>query len=79
MSDLIHELFVIRSADYLSMALATAVAYDQLLNFSQEVDLIWNRRWSIVTLLYLLARYCGSLSVIGGMESSTGIGWTTAR
>ncbi|KAH7917965.1 hypothetical protein BV22DRAFT_922382 [Leucogyrophana mollusca] len=33
-----------------------------VLTFSQEVDLIWNRRWTFMTGLYFAARYCGSVS-----------------
>ncbi|KAH7920505.1 hypothetical protein BV22DRAFT_796784 [Leucogyrophana mollusca] len=50
---------------YITTAAAAAVAYDQVLTFSQEVDLVWKRGWSLMTLLYLIARYSGSLCIIG--------------
>ncbi|KAG2051455.1 hypothetical protein BDR06DRAFT_1022672 [Suillus hirtellus] len=39
---------------------ACAVAmYDWGLTFGQEVELIWRQRWSMMTVLYLVARYIG--------------------
>ncbi|KAH7927337.1 hypothetical protein BV22DRAFT_1127474 [Leucogyrophana mollusca] len=38
-----------------------------------KADLIWSRRWSLTTAVYLIARYAGTLSVIQqGMWDSTG-------
>ncbi|KAH7904246.1 hypothetical protein BJ138DRAFT_945806 [Hygrophoropsis aurantiaca] len=50
---------------YLTAAGGALVAYDQVQTFAQEVDHIWNQNWSFTTALYLIARYAGSLSVIG--------------
>lgn len=33
--------------------------YDWTLTFGQEVELIWRQRWSLMTVLYLAARYGG--------------------
>ncbi|KAH7903341.1 hypothetical protein BJ138DRAFT_1120486 [Hygrophoropsis aurantiaca] len=37
----------------------------QFLIISTQFDHIWNRQWNFTTALYLIARYFGSLSVIG--------------
>ncbi|KAH7908162.1 hypothetical protein BJ138DRAFT_392530 [Hygrophoropsis aurantiaca] len=47
-----------------------------VLMFSQEVDHIWNRRWSFMTALYFIARYSGSLSIIGLAVMYLRINWT---
>ncbi|KAH7907821.1 hypothetical protein BJ138DRAFT_1210340 [Hygrophoropsis aurantiaca] len=36
-----------------------------LIILSLQVNLVWNRQWSFMTALYLIARYFGSLYVIG--------------
>ncbi|KAG1786670.1 uncharacterized protein HD556DRAFT_1539467 [Suillus plorans] len=35
------------------------VVYDWVLTLGQEIELIWRRRWSLVTVLYLIIRYVG--------------------
>ncbi|KAH7926116.1 hypothetical protein BV22DRAFT_386535 [Leucogyrophana mollusca] len=60
---LIQALYQIQLRNYITMATGAAVMYDQVLNFSQEVDHIWNRRWGLTTALYVVARYSGSLSL----------------
>ncbi|KAH7920502.1 hypothetical protein BV22DRAFT_798954 [Leucogyrophana mollusca] len=74
--DLVQTLFIVQSADYVLMAATAIVAYDQVLNFSQEVDLIWNRRWSLTTALYLVARYSGSLMILGEAAAAVRLTWT---
>ncbi|KLO10005.1 hypothetical protein SCHPADRAFT_943168 [Schizopora paradoxa] len=37
------------------------LAYDVIINLSSEVELIWHCRWSFGKLLYVLARYSGSV------------------
>ncbi|KAH7909399.1 hypothetical protein BJ138DRAFT_1155389 [Hygrophoropsis aurantiaca] len=66
-----------QAANYIIMASGAVVIYDQILNFSQEVDLVWNRRWSIVTLLYFVARYCGSAAQLGFVAALVRINWTS--
>ncbi|KAH7930138.1 hypothetical protein BV22DRAFT_76784 [Leucogyrophana mollusca] len=63
-SDSVHEYDLIQFANYVNMAASAAVVYDQVLAFSQEVDLIWKRRWNLTTALYLVARYSGSVSIL---------------
>ncbi|KAH7925168.1 hypothetical protein BV22DRAFT_453148 [Leucogyrophana mollusca] len=68
-------LYVVQSANYVSMAASAAVVYDQVLTFSQEVDLIWRRRWSLTTVLYLVARYSGTISVILATAGTVFLNW----
>lgn len=59
-----------RLISYFIVASVVAVIYDFVLSFGQEVDLIWNQRWSIVTFLYLSVRYVGiPYSVISILSS----------
>jgi hypothetical protein len=44
---------------YFLVSTFVAVTYDWALTFSQEVELIWRQRWSLMTILYLSVRYLG--------------------
>ncbi|KAH7902828.1 hypothetical protein BJ138DRAFT_1200627, partial [Hygrophoropsis aurantiaca] len=37
----------------------------QLRFFMTKIDFIWKRKWSAMTILYFIARYSGSLSMVG--------------
>jgi len=50
--------------DYVFVAIITAVGYDYLLTFPQEIEYIWNRPWTRVSTLFILSRYCGLISLI---------------
>jgi len=44
---------------------STIVAlYDHLITFEQEVQLVWNKPWSIAKVLFLWIRYFGSLFLL---------------
>ncbi|KAH7920104.1 hypothetical protein BV22DRAFT_825160 [Leucogyrophana mollusca] len=62
--------------EYMQMASTAVVMYDQVLNFSQEVDLIWSRRWTFMTGLYFAARYCGSVSLFTIAALTLRLTWT---
>ncbi|KAH7905771.1 hypothetical protein BJ138DRAFT_1164121 [Hygrophoropsis aurantiaca] len=62
-SALIQALTMTQTTSYITTASAAAVAYDQVLNFYQEIDLIWKRRWSLTTALYLIARIAMYLAI----------------
>jgi len=32
--------------------------YDTVINFTDEVNFIWLKRWSVVKVLYIITRYC---------------------
>lgn len=44
---------------YFTVAALTAVLYDWVLAFGQEFELIWRKRWSLMTFLYISVRYTG--------------------
>lgn len=48
-----------RLSGYFTFASSTALIYDWVLTFGQEVELMWRQRWSSMTLLYLSVRYVG--------------------
>ncbi|KAG2046996.1 hypothetical protein BDR06DRAFT_128132 [Suillus hirtellus] len=50
-----------RLASYCVVAAFVVVIYDWALTFGQEVELIWRQRWSLMTVMYLGARYLGIL------------------
>ncbi|KAG2366188.1 hypothetical protein BDR07DRAFT_1396806 [Suillus spraguei] len=52
---------VYRVSSYSVVASVTAVAYDWVLTFGQEFELVWRRRWSLMTVLYLCVRCIGIL------------------
>ncbi|KAH7926109.1 hypothetical protein BV22DRAFT_385331 [Leucogyrophana mollusca] len=64
------------SHDFSAVATGAVVMYDQVLNFSQEVDHIWNRRWGPTTALYLVARYSGSVHVFTHLALTVRLNWT---
>lgn len=47
---------------YFTAASSVALIYDWALTFGQEIELIWKRRWSLVTVLYLNLRYIGIIN-----------------
>ncbi|KAG1783654.1 hypothetical protein EV702DRAFT_1054862 [Suillus placidus] len=46
-------------SSYFIVAASVAVGYDWALTLTQEVELIWRQRWSLMTALYLCLRYVG--------------------
>ncbi|KAG1784585.1 uncharacterized protein HD556DRAFT_211122 [Suillus plorans] len=47
--------------NYFIVASSTAVVYDWVLTFAREFELVWRRRWSFVTVLYVCVRCIGIL------------------
>ncbi|KIK76399.1 hypothetical protein PAXRUDRAFT_835377 [Paxillus rubicundulus Ve08.2h10] len=67
MSSLDTALDNLQMLDYMNVAGAVAVFYDYVLTFSCEVDLIWGKSWSTMTILFIAARYLGlSLAIVLG-------------
>ncbi|KAG1735640.1 uncharacterized protein EDB91DRAFT_1144466 [Suillus paluster] len=50
-----------RVLNYFIVISSTVVVYDWILTFPQEFQLIWRRRWSHITVLYICVRYLGIL------------------
>ncbi|KAG1784727.1 uncharacterized protein HD556DRAFT_1451473 [Suillus plorans] len=44
---------------YWTVAALVVVVYDWVLTLGQEIELIWRKRWSLMTVLYLIIRYIG--------------------
>ncbi|KAG1734037.1 uncharacterized protein EDB91DRAFT_619767 [Suillus paluster] len=42
-----------------SVAIATLISYEYILQFDKEVKFVWERQWSLMTYLYLAVRYLG--------------------
>jgi len=55
---------VIATQDYVVVAIITAVGYDYLLTFPQEIEYMWSKPWTWVSMLFILSRYCGLISLI---------------
>ncbi|KAF9232808.1 hypothetical protein BU15DRAFT_67125 [Melanogaster broomeanus] len=53
-SDLQSVLASIQLNDYISVAIATALGYDYLLTFAQEIEYVWKRPWSWVSTLFIV-------------------------
>ncbi|KAH7930290.1 hypothetical protein BV22DRAFT_1125024 [Leucogyrophana mollusca] len=51
----------IQTANFCQLAAAIVVVYDHPVTFRREVDLIWNRPWSLMTGLFLVTRYYGDM------------------
>ncbi|KAF8553941.1 hypothetical protein OG21DRAFT_1164412 [Imleria badia] len=52
-------LTTIRQNDYVALGIITAIGYDYVLTFSNEIEYIWNKPWTCVSMLFILVRYCG--------------------
>ncbi|KAG1785228.1 uncharacterized protein HD556DRAFT_1531711 [Suillus plorans] len=59
-----------RLDSYFAVAAFVAAMHDWLLTFGQEVELVWRQRWSLMTALYLGARYLGILYAVLNMLTS---------
>ncbi|KIK81154.1 hypothetical protein PAXRUDRAFT_15394 [Paxillus rubicundulus Ve08.2h10] len=59
---------------YISVASVVAVFYDYVLTFSREVDLIWGRSWSMMSTLFIAARYLGLvLTTCHGLSAAVSV------
>ncbi|KAG2141201.1 uncharacterized protein EDB93DRAFT_643424 [Suillus bovinus] len=56
-----------RIASYFIVAASAGVMYDWVLTFGYEVELIWRQHWSLMTGLYLSARYLGIIYAAIGL------------
>ncbi|KAG2107259.1 uncharacterized protein F5147DRAFT_774478 [Suillus discolor] len=56
-----------RTYSYVQVAALVAVLYDWVLMFGQEVELVWRKRWSLMTLIYLGVRYAAMPYIVFGI------------
>ncbi|KAF8836255.1 hypothetical protein BDN67DRAFT_974367 [Paxillus ammoniavirescens] len=50
--------------DYISVA--TAVGYDFILTFANEIEYVWQRPWTWVSTLFVVVRYVGCVTALVG-------------
>ncbi|KAI9567798.1 hypothetical protein HD554DRAFT_2263343 [Boletus coccyginus] len=50
--------------NYMALAILTAVGYDYILTFSDEIEYIWNKPWTWMSMLFIFVRYFGLFSVV---------------
>ncbi|KAG1809775.1 uncharacterized protein HD556DRAFT_1435502 [Suillus plorans] len=53
-----------RMESYYVVGSTVVVIYDWALTFEREVELVWKRRWSVMSVLYLALRYGGILYAV---------------
>ncbi|KAF8548556.1 hypothetical protein OG21DRAFT_1489305 [Imleria badia] len=61
-----HQLIPSQAGQYgnfIAVALITVVGYDYALTFFNEIEYIWNKRWTWVSTLFVIVRYGSLLSV----------------
>ncbi|KAI9570974.1 hypothetical protein HD554DRAFT_2080217 [Boletus coccyginus] len=46
----------------MALAVITAVGYDYILTFSNEIEYIWNKPWTWASMLFVFIRYLGLYS-----------------
>ncbi|KAG2104662.1 uncharacterized protein F5147DRAFT_261829 [Suillus discolor] len=64
---------------YWTVAALVVVVYDWVLTLGQEIELIWRRRWSLMTVLYLIIRYIGiPYSITNILENMASVSLTDA-
>ncbi|KIJ11152.1 hypothetical protein PAXINDRAFT_181926, partial [Paxillus involutus ATCC 200175] len=76
MSDIASTLSYLQQVEMTQVAGAAALFYDYLLGFGSEVDLIWTRKWNLVTLLYAVVRYLSFPLLINSALYMGSVNWT---
>ncbi|EIW78538.1 hypothetical protein CONPUDRAFT_167530 [Coniophora puteana RWD-64-598 SS2] len=61
---LIQTVDVLQATRFCQVAAVVIVIHDYVLNFDNEIRHIWGKRFSLVTVLYLVNRYVGSIIII---------------
>lgn len=56
-----------RFYSYFAAASFAAMMYDWALTFEQEIELIWRKRWSLMTMLYLSLRCAGIIFLVANV------------
>ncbi|KAF8553300.1 hypothetical protein OG21DRAFT_1261554 [Imleria badia] len=54
----------LQQSNYTTLAVLTAVGYDYVLTFPNEIEYIWSKRWTWVSTLFVLVRYLGLLNLM---------------
>lgn len=56
-----------RISSYFLVASSAVVVYDWVLTLGQEVELVWEQRCTLMTVLYICVRYIGILYCVANM------------
>lgn len=56
-----------RIFSYFTVAALTVVLYDWALAIGHEVELVWRKRWSLMTVLYISVRYTGIIYCVNAV------------
>ncbi|KAF8136545.1 hypothetical protein EV363DRAFT_1428926 [Boletus edulis] len=57
-------LTALQQCNYATLAILTAVGYDYVLTFQDEVQYIWSKRWTRVSTLFIFVRYIGLFHLV---------------
>ncbi|KAF9258467.1 hypothetical protein L218DRAFT_731563 [Marasmius fiardii PR-910] len=72
-SKLIESLREQQFVSYVEVASAALFIYEVLINISVEIEYIWTKKWSFLTVLYVLQRYLPFLDTVGlGLQRHLG-------
>lgn len=64
MSDSWPTIKLFRFYSYFAVASFAVLIYEWVLTFGQEIELVWTKRWSLMTILYMSLRCTGIISTI---------------
>ncbi|PVG01069.1 hypothetical protein CPB86DRAFT_773463 [Serendipita vermifera] len=67
--EIFHAARVIRCVNY---ATFTFMVYDMMLTFAEEIKYIWQARWSVIKVVFLLNRYIAPIIIIGNLYAASG-------
>ncbi|KIJ64936.1 hypothetical protein HYDPIDRAFT_28282 [Hydnomerulius pinastri MD-312] len=56
--------------NYVSVGIVAAVSYDYILTFLQEVEYIWLRPWTLMSMMFLVIRYFGLTAAMSYIDTS---------
>ncbi|KAI9570989.1 hypothetical protein HD554DRAFT_233238 [Boletus coccyginus] len=70
--DLQSVVAALRFNNYISLVIATAVTYDYIITFPEEIYYIWSKPWSSVSAMFFVVRYMGlAVALVQGLYGST--------
>ncbi|KAH7927894.1 hypothetical protein BV22DRAFT_247347 [Leucogyrophana mollusca] len=74
LSSILTVVHTMQKTRYCQMAVAAVTLYDHVINLGREVDLVWRKKWTLLTYLFLAARYFGNFALL---VTTTGLVNTT--
>ncbi|KAF8549538.1 hypothetical protein OG21DRAFT_1500343 [Imleria badia] len=64
MSSAQQSALTLQQYNHVSLVMLSAVGYDYILTFSNEIEYIWNKPWTWVSTLFILVRYLGLFNLV---------------